>query len=123
MLIMLVIALGSLLALWLTVIGIMPLRLRLWLAKHPFAFLLIHIPFMVFMTSVGGEGLLFGVSNLAAGIVAQFVLAWWGVRYHGLTWGGRKTNLYFALHPRKLDVDVVRKYVHLQRVIRQGKRV
>jgi hypothetical protein len=100
---------------WLAIIFIIPQRLRLWLAQHPFVFLMVHIPFMFFMTMIGGEGLMFGISNLAAGLIAQVVLASWGVRKHGLTWGGRKTELYYELHPRLLDVDVVRKYVMVKR--------
>lgn len=116
MLLLLLICFVSLLGMWLTVVFILPGKIRLWLAQHPFVFLLIHIPFMVFMTSVGGEGLMFGVSNLAAGLLAQVILAYWGVHRHGLTWGGKKTEVFFELHPRLMDVDVVRRYVQVKRV-------
>jgi hypothetical protein len=100
---------------WVAVIFILPERVRLWLAQHPFVFLMVHIPFMVFITSIAGEGMLIGVSNLAAGLIAQVILARWGVHNHGLTWAGKRTDLYYELHPRLLDVDVVRKYVMVKR--------
>jgi hypothetical protein len=94
-------ALIGLLGMWLVVIAVLPTRARLFLAMHPFLFLMVHVPFMMFMTSIGGEGIIFGVSNLIAGLIAQGVLAFWGVKKHGLTWTGKKTLRYLALHPSK----------------------
>jgi len=115
-LILLAIALATMLGLWLAIVFILPVRVRLWLAQHPFVFLLVHVPVMFAMSMIGGEGMLFGVSNMAAGLLAQGVLAWWGVKRHGLTWAGRKTELFYELHPRLLDVEVVRRYVMVKRV-------
>jgi hypothetical protein len=101
----------GLLGMWLLVVAVIPPRLRLWLATHPLAFLMVHIPFMLLMTSIGGEGIIFGVSNLLAGIVAQLALAGWGVKEHGLSWTGKKTPKYYYIHGfsnRNLDMLIKR---------------
>ena len=111
MLAMMVGAFIGLLGMWLLVLAVIPPRLRLWLAMHPLAFLMVHIPFMMLMTSIGGEGIIFGIGNLLAGIVAQIALAGWGVKEHGLTWTGKKGPRYYDTHPfsnRNLDKLVKR---------------
>jgi hypothetical protein len=53
------------------------------------------------MTSIGGEGIVFGLSNLIAGIIGQLYLGGWGKRKHGLTFTGKRTPKYYRLHPKK----------------------
>jgi hypothetical protein len=93
-------AIVGLSALWIMIIHALPLRVQLFLACHQFIFLLVHIPVMLLMSMIGGEGLIFGLGNLIAGIIGQFYLAGWG-RRHGLTITGKKTQLYYKLHPKR----------------------
>lgn len=82
-------ALIGLTGMWLIIIAVMPPWMKYALARHPYIFLLIHVPVMFAMASIGGEGLIFGIGNLIAGCIAQVVLMAWGMRRHGLTWTGR----------------------------------
>jgi hypothetical protein len=103
----------GLFCMWLVILGAIGERGRLFLAKHPLVFLAIHVPVMFIFVQIGGEGLLFGVGNLIAGLGAQFMLMAWGVRKHGLTWTGGKTESYQRLHPK------VRK-THLRHRLKYG---
>lgn len=89
----------GLFGMWLVILGAIGMRGRLFLARHPLVFLLLHLPIMFAFTYVGGEGLLFGVGNLIAGLLAQFLLMLWGMTRHGLTLTGKETSLYHELHP------------------------
>lgn len=90
----------GLFGMWMVILGAIGERGRLFLARHPLVFLGIHIPVMLVFVQIGGEGLLFGVGNLVAGLAAQFLLMAWGVKKHGLTWMGGKTESYKSLHPK-----------------------
>jgi hypothetical protein len=90
----------GLFGMWLVILGAIGERGRLWLARHPLLFLLLHLPIMFAFTSIGGEGLLFGVGNLIAGLGAQVLLMAWGHYRHGLTWTGGRTETYTSLHPK-----------------------
>jgi len=78
---------------WFLIITHLPLWWKHWFARHQFVFLLVHIPVMIFMSSIGGEGLIIAMGNLIGGAVGQLYLALWGMR-QGLTLTGKRTNLY-----------------------------
>jgi hypothetical protein len=104
MTILLVAAVVGLFGIWLLIIHAMPIKMRIMFARKPWLFLLIHIPVMYSLSFVGGEGLIFGIANLIGGIGAQFYLAFWGWRNHGLTFAGRKTPKYHQIHPKKQSI-------------------
>lgn len=90
----------GLFGMWLVILGAIGEKGRFFLARHPFLFLSLHLPIMFAFTMIGGEGLMFGVGNLLAGLAAQVVLAVWAMRKHGLTFTGKPGPQYERLHPR-----------------------
>jgi len=87
-------------AIWLVGIHAMGITTRLYLARKPWLFLLIHIPIMYGTTFIGGEGLLIAVSSIFGGVVGQMYLQIWGMK-HGLTFMGKRTPKYYKLHPKR----------------------
>lgn len=95
-----IIAILGLTMVWVLIIHEIPFKMRIFLCRNQYIFLLVHIPFMYLMTLIGGEGLIFGLSNLVAGVISQLYLAMWGTKY-GLTFGGKKTSKYYKMFPKK----------------------
>ena len=87
-------------AMWLVAIHACGIKTRLFLARRPWLFLLLHLPIMYGTTFIGGEGLIVAVSSIIGGAIAQIYLQLWGMK-HGLTFMGKKTIKYNKLHPKK----------------------
>jgi hypothetical protein len=98
---LILLALAGLTCMWILIVLAMPDKMKLFLARRQWLFLLLHIPVMMLFTTIGGEGLVFGVSSLCAGLVGQCFLAFWGKRKHHLTMTGKRTPAYYKLHPKK----------------------
>jgi len=94
------IAIVGLTTIWIIIVHEIPFKARIFLCRHQYIFLMIHIPIMYLMTMIGGEGLIFGLANLIGGCISQLYLATWGTRY-GLTFSGKKTAKYYKLFPKK----------------------
>ena len=100
LLIILLIAIGVFSVMWIAIIHALSPKTKMFFARRPWLFLLAHVPVMMFMSSIGGEGLIIALSNLLGGLVGQGYLAAWG-RKQGLSWVGKRTPLYYKLHPSK----------------------
>jgi hypothetical protein len=85
---------------WIFIVHSMGPKLRLFMARRQWIFLFIHVPVMVFMSSIAGEGLIIGMASLIGGLVGQGYLAYWGTK-QGLSWTGKRTAKYFRLYPQK----------------------
>jgi hypothetical protein len=95
-----VIAIVGMSVLWIFIVHSMGPKLRLFLARRQWIFMFVHIPVMLFMSSIGGEGVIMGMSSLIGGLFGQGYLAYWGTT-QGLSWIGKKTPKYYYLHPQK----------------------
>jgi hypothetical protein len=98
LLIVLLIAIGGFSLMWIAIVHALGPRTKLFLARRQWLFLIAHVPVMMFMASIGGEGLIIALSNLIGGLVGQGYLAAWGKR-QGLSWVGKRTPMYYKLHP------------------------
>lgn len=87
--------------LWVLILHAAPERVQLFLCRHQWLFLLIHVPVMGLIASIMGEGMLAGAGSLAGGLLGQIYLAFRGMRRFGLTFLGKPTDRYYELFPKK----------------------
>ena len=88
--------------LWVLILHAAPERIQLFLCRHQWLFLLIHVPVMGLIASIMGEGMLAGAGSLAGGLLGQIYLALRGMRRFGLTFLGKPTDTYYKLYPGKV---------------------
>jgi len=103
--------------LWVFILHAAPERIQLFLCRHQWLFLLIHIPVMAMIATIMGEGMLAGAGSLAGGLMGQVYLALRGMRRFGLTFLGKPTDRYYELFPKKAKhrkptrEDLAREYI------------
>ena len=96
----LLIAIGGFSLMWIVIVAHLSPKTKMFFARRQWLALIAHVPVMMFMSSIGGEGLVIALANLIGGLVGQGYLAAWGKK-QGLSWVGKRTPLYYKLHPRK----------------------
>jgi hypothetical protein len=95
---------GGIFVLWWLLIHLLPLRVRLFCARHPVILAALHIPVMLFFANIGGDGMIFASASLIGGLAGQLYLSLWGTR-RGLTFFGHKTINYQPI-PKKQRIKL-----------------